>query len=103
MDFIVRPSWREGLSKSLLEAASMSLPIITTDVPGCREVIKDKYSGLLVPPKNKNKLRMAIKTFLENPDLAIEYGKRAREGVIGDFSLENINNKIINIYANYFD
>ena len=103
IDFVVLPSWREGLSKSLLEAASMSLPIITTDVPGCREVIKDKYSGLLVPPKNKNKLRLAIKTFLENPDLAIEYGERAREGVIGDFSLENINNKIINIYANYFD
>ena len=101
-DFIVLPSWREGLSKSLLEAASMSLPIITTDVPGCREVIKDKYSGLLVPPRNKNKLRLAIKTFLDNPDLAIEYGNRAREGVLGEFSLKNINNQIINIYENYF-
>tara|TARA_Y100000589_G_scaffold328217_1_gene371841 strand:- start:472 stop:1611 length:1140 start_codon:yes stop_codon:yes gene_type:complete len=103
IDIVVLPSWREGLSKSLLEAASMSLPIITTDVPGCREVIKDKYSGLLVPRKNKYKLKLAIKTYLENPDLAIKYGTRARESIHINFSLEKINNKIISIYENYFD
>ncbi len=102
MDIVVLPSWREGLSKSLLEAASMSLPIITTNVPGCREVIKNKYSGLLVPPKNKNKLKFAIKTYLEFPELAIEYGIKARKGVMQKFSIETINNQIMNIYDNYF-
>lgn len=102
MDIVVLPSWREGLSKSILEAASMSLPIITTNVPGCREVIKNKYSGLLVPAKNKKKLKFAIKLYLENPELAFEYGLKARKSVMHEFSLETINNQILNIYDNYF-
>ena len=61
IDIVVLPSWREGLSKSLLEASSMALPIITTDVPGCNDVIKNNYSGILVPPKDKESLKLAIK------------------------------------------
>ena len=60
-DIVVLPSWREGLSKSLIEAASMSLPIITTDVPGCKEIIENKKSGILIPLKNKFLLKKAIK------------------------------------------
>ena len=66
MDIVILPSWREGLSKSLLEAAAMELPIITTNVPGCKDIITNKYSGLVVPAKNKEKLKLAIKSYLEN-------------------------------------
>ena len=98
IDIVILPSWREGLSKSILEAASMSLPIITSDVPGCNDIIKDKYSGLLVKPRSSRELKKAIKIFLENPLLAIKYGQRAREKILAEFTDKIINNQIIGVY-----
>ncbi len=98
MDIVVLPSWREGLSKSLLESSSMKLPIITSDVPGCRDLIKHRHSGLLVPPKNKDQLKKAIKEYLDKPKLAIEYGINARKSVLKEFTTITINKKIIKIY-----
>lgn len=98
IDIVVLPSWREGLSKSLLEASSMCIPIITTDVPGCNDVIRHKYSGLLVPLKNKNRIRDAIKFLLENQNLSLNYGRNARENVVEKFATKIINNKILEIY-----
>ena len=103
IDIVILPSWREGLSKSILEAASMSLPIITSDVPGCNDIIKDKYSGILVKPKSTSQLKEAIKFFLENPSLAMEYGKRARETVLAEFTDKIINNQIIRLYEKLLD
>ena len=51
-DIIILPSWREGLSKTLIEAASMERPIIATNVPGCKDVVEHGVNGLLVPKKN---------------------------------------------------
>lgn len=98
MDIVVLPSWREGLSKSLLEAASMSLPIITTNVPGCNDIIKHEYSGILVESRNEKELKIAIKKYLENPNLAINYGKIARETITKRFTIKKINSQIIKIY-----
>ena len=102
MDIVILPSWREGLSKSLLESAAMSLPIITTDVPGCRDIISNEYSGLLVPAKNHEKLKIAIKRYINNPDLALKFGINARETVCKKFTVQKINNKIIKIYEDFF-
>ena len=63
MDIVVLPSWREGLSKSLLEASATNLPIITTNVPGCNDIIINNYSGLLISVKDENNLKNAIKNF----------------------------------------
>lgn len=101
-DIVVLPTWREGLSKSILESASMSLPIITTDVPGCKEVIKHGYSGILVPPRNANQIKNAIRNYLENPSIALKYGQNARNSVVHNFSLERINNQILKKYETYF-
>lgn len=98
MDIVVLPSWREGLSKSLLEAAAMSLPIITTNVPGCKDIIKDQYSGLLVPVKDSIKLSNAIKNFLDNQEFAINLGKNARKIVIKKFTTNFINYQILDLY-----
>ena len=97
-DIVVLPSWREGLSKSLLESASMSLPIITTDVPGCNDIIKNGYSGILVPIRDKNNLKKAIKKYFQEPNLAFNYGINARNYVVEKFTLEKINNQILSIY-----
>ena len=98
MDIVVLPSWREGLSKSLLEAASMSLPIITTNVPGCNDIIEHEYSGILVESRNEKELKIAIKKYLENPNLAINYGKIARKTITKRFTIKKINSQIIKIY-----
>ena len=101
MDIVILPSWREGLSKSLLEASAMSLPIITTNVPGCNDIIINHYSGLLVPSRNKEKLKSAIKKYLKNPELAKKFGLNARKTVIEKFTVEIINNEILKIYENF--
>ena len=101
IDMVVLPSWREGLSKSLLEASSMALPIITTDVPGCNDVIKNNYSGILVPPKDKESLKLAIKKYMDNPSLALIYGAKAREVVLNNFTTKEINDQILKIYDQF--
>ena len=103
MDIVILPSWREGLSKSLLESASMSLPIITTNVPGCNDVIINEYSGLLVPVRDKEKLKTAIKKYLNNQELAINFGINARKTVIEKYTIEKINNKILKIYDKFLN
>lgn len=103
VDMVVLPSWREGLSMSILEAASMSLPIITTDVPGCRDIIKDGYSGLLVSPKDKDQLKNAIEIFLNNPKKAINYGIKARKTIEKNFTYQKINSEILKIYDQYLN
>ena len=64
-DCIIHPSYREGLSRVLLEAASMQVPIITTRVAGCKEIVKDKYNGFLCKPKCSNDLAKSISKFIE--------------------------------------
>ena len=59
-DIMVLPSYREGLSKSLIEACAMRLPIVTTNVPGCRDVVEDGYNGYLCAPKDANHLMKKI-------------------------------------------
>ena len=60
VDVMVLPSSREGLSKSLIEAASMSLPLITTDVPDCKDIVVDGHNGFLCQPNDSNSLANAI-------------------------------------------
>lgn len=62
---VVLPSYREGMPRIVLEAQAMGKPVITTDVPGCRESIDDKKSGFLVKVKDSKSLEKAMKSFLE--------------------------------------
>ena len=83
---VVLPSYREGLPVSLLEAAACGKPIVATDVPGCREVVRHRVNGLLIPPRNAIALTDAILLLLENPELRHELGRRGREIVVKEFS-----------------
>ena len=74
----VLPSYREGLPKSLLEAAAAGLPIVATDVPGCREVCRHDETGLLVPLKSSEPLADALQTLAEDASLRARYGEAAR-------------------------
>lgn len=92
------PSYREGLPKVLLEAASSSRPIIATDVPGCREIVQHNINGLLVPPKDFSVLANALDKLIKSPALRKQMGANGRKLVENEFTLELINNKIISLY-----
>ncbi len=68
------PSYREGLPKSLIEAAAAGRPIVTTDVPGCREVVTEEVNGFLVPPQDSKSLATAINKLLADPGLREKMG-----------------------------
>lgn len=97
-DLVVLPSWREGLSRSLIEAAAMERPIITTDVPGCRDVVDHGRSGLLVPLRDARGLELAIRLLIDNPDLARRFGKEARRKVTAEFQVGLVNLSTLETY-----
>jgi glycosyltransferase involved in cell wall biosynthesis len=84
------PSYREGLSKVLLEAAACGLAIVTTDTPGCREIVRDNINGLLVPVRNIGALAQALKYLIDNPELRNQMGAAGRKIVEDEFSLEKV-------------
>jgi len=101
IDIVILPSWREGLSKSLLEAAAMGKAIITTNVPGCKEIVEHMKTGLLVRIKSPEELKESIIKLYKNPKLIVELGKAARKKVIREFELKKINNMTIDLYERY--
>lgn len=72
------PSYREGLPKSLIEAAAAGRAIVTTDVPGCREAVRDGYNGFLVPPRSATELATALERLIGDPALRDEMGRHGR-------------------------
>ncbi|WP_435168060.1 glycosyltransferase family 4 protein [Candidatus Pelagibacter bacterium nBUS_28] len=92
------PSYREGFPKSLIEAAAASRAIVTTNVPGCRDVIIPNKTGLLVPVKNSEKLADALQWLIENSKERIIMGKAGRKLAEKEFSIEKIVLNHINIY-----
>lgn len=84
------PTYREGLPKSLLEAASCGRPIVAYDVPGCREIVLDGKNGFLVPFKDGQALHKIIRKLLEDSKLCSRMGKLGRELVVKKFSQERI-------------
>ena len=95
---ICLPSYREGLPKSLMEAAAASRAVVTTDVPGCRDAIIPNKTGLLIPVKNPEKLADAIQWLIEHPQERIEMGRAGRQLAERDFRIEKIIKNHFNIY-----
>jgi glycosyltransferase involved in cell wall biosynthesis len=90
-DIIVLPTYyREGIPRALLEAGSAGLPVITTDMPGCRDVVRDGWNGLLTPVRDVRALASAILRLLAAPDERRTMGERSRTHIEENFSLERI-------------
>jgi glycosyltransferase involved in cell wall biosynthesis len=94
----VLPSYREGLPKSLLEAASCGRPIVTTNVPGCREVVIDGENGFLVPAKDSTALANALVLLSQDEALRSRMGEKGRKHVEEYFRDENIHQQILALY-----
>ncbi len=84
------PSYREGLPKFLLEAAVAGLPIVTTDVPGCREVVEHGRNGLLVAVRAAAPLADALEQLIREPDLRARMGAEGRRRALAEFSEDRI-------------
>jgi glycosyltransferase involved in cell wall biosynthesis len=95
---VVLPSYREGLPKVLLEAAACARPIVATDVPGCREVVRDGDNGILVPPKDSHALAAAIAKLVQEPALRARMGAQGRALVVKEFSVERIAGETLGLY-----
>jgi glycosyltransferase involved in cell wall biosynthesis len=92
------PSYREGLPKSLLEAAACGRAIVATDVPGCREIVENGKNGLLVPARDALALAEAIRTLIHDPDLRYRMGTAGREMVINSFSEDAVVKETLSLY-----
>ncbi|GBG13303.1 uncharacterized protein NMK_0849 [Novimethylophilus kurashikiensis] len=98
VDIACLPSYREGLPKSLLEAMAAGLPCVTTDVPGCREAVRNGDNGILVPPQNAESLSDALERLLLDEKLRIQMGQRGRARVVQEFSTEIVTRQTISLY-----
>jgi glycosyltransferase involved in cell wall biosynthesis len=94
----VLPSRREGLPKSLLEAAACGRPMVATDVPGCREVAIPNETGLLVPPDDAEALAAAIERLARSPDLRARFGRAARRLAEERFAADAIGRAVLGLY-----
>ncbi|RMD65051.1 glycosyltransferase family 1 protein [Candidatus Parcubacteria bacterium] len=95
----VLPSYREGLPKALLEAAACARPIVATDVPGCREIVRDGENGFLVHPKDAHDLARALKKLVEDEMLRETMGAHARRMVEQEFSDARVQQETMALYA----
>jgi glycosyltransferase involved in cell wall biosynthesis len=91
--------YREGVPKSLIEAASCGRPIVTTDSPGCREIVRDGENGFLVPVRDSAALAAAVGKLVSDPHLRHRFGARGREFVIESFSLEKVITDTLSVYG----
>ena len=95
---ICLPSYREGLPKSLIEAAAAGRAVVTTDVPGCRDAIIPNITGILVPSRDSLLLANAFEWLIEHPKKRILMGEAARKFAEKEFPIEKIVIKHIDIY-----
>jgi glycosyltransferase involved in cell wall biosynthesis len=98
-DVVVLPSYyREGIPRALLEAAAMGKPLITTDTVGCREVVDDGVTGLLVPVKDAEALARAMMHLLHNPAMRAQMGKAGQTKMEREFDERIVVEKTLQVY-----
>ena len=96
---VVLPSYREGTPRALLEAGACGLPIIATDVPGCREVVVDRVNGRLVPAKDSTALAEAMLEMIGDWSLMRKYGRAGRDRIQSLFDERFVIDVTLDVYS----
>jgi glycosyltransferase involved in cell wall biosynthesis len=99
----VLASRREGLPKSLLEAAACGRPMVATDVPGCREIVRPNETGVLVPADDADALASAIGRLALSGDMRHQFGRAARDLVAARFSSRAVGQATVDLYRRLAD
>jgi glycosyltransferase involved in cell wall biosynthesis len=93
--FVLPSYYREGLPRTILEALATGRPVITTDMPGCREPIEQGRNGFLVPPRDVDALSNAMERLLECPALLQPMGEAARRSAVDIYDVERVNRQLL--------
>ena len=91
--------YKEGLPKSLIEAAAVGRPIVTTNSIGCKETVVDGYNGYLIPVKDSDTLAEKLNLLFEDENLRQNMGRNSRILAEKDFSIENVIHRHLEIYS----
>lgn len=100
-DLFIMSSLMEGIPLALLEAMAVSRPVVVTNVGGNSEVVIEGETGILIPPKDSEKMAQAIIKILQNPNLAKKMGEAGRKRVEDKFTLDRMVNRYESIYEEY--
>jgi len=95
----VLPSYREGLPKSLIEAAACGRAVVTTDVPGCRDAIEAGRTGLLVPPRDAAALASAVQRLADDAALRKQFGEEGRRLAERAFDIRQVVQRHLDLYG----
>jgi len=98
-DICVLPSYREGVPRSLLEAAAMGKPIVTTDAVGCREVVEDGVNGFLVPVRDVESLAQRIEHLVQDAGLRERMGQAGRLKAVQEFDVRHVVRQYLDLYG----
>jgi glycosyltransferase involved in cell wall biosynthesis len=90
--------YKEGLPRLLVEAGACGRPVVATDIPGCRMILRDGENGLMIPPGDIPALVAALKTLIESPALRKEMGQHGRRIVEQEFSVTHIIARTLDVY-----
>lgn len=98
VDIVALPSYREGLPKGLIEAAASGCALVTTDVPGCRDVVTHEVDGLLVPVRDGAALARAIVRLQDDPALRVRLAEAGRRKAIAQFDERRVVRQTLAVY-----
>lgn len=98
MDVFVLPSHREGFPRAAMEAAAMGLPIVATDIRGCREVVTDGHNGLLIPVRDEAAIASAIRRISSDPDQMAAMGHAGRQRALDEFDERRVVQRVFDAY-----
>ena len=98
-DCFVLPTYREGFPNVVLQAASMELPSIVTDINGCNEIIHDSVNGLVVEPKNSDVLYDAMKKFMVDENLKVLLSTNVRDEIVEKYDRKNFHQYLLDEYS----
>lgn len=102
-DVLVHPTYREGFGMVLQEAAALSIPTITTNIPGASEAIVDGVTGLLSEVKNADSLSEVMKKLKNSPEICLEYGENGRKRIEEDFERTKMVERLVADYKEIYE
>ena len=98
-DVFVFPSYREGFPQSLMQASSMKLPLIATDINGCNEIVKNNFSGLLIKSKSVDELENAMNYLINHEDIRNRFAIQGYSFISENFEQKKFWNSLLKFYS----